>query len=132
VESVDASADLREASIGVLASGPQLAAAGNIHRLDRDYTERAIRYIEFLRVNSGKWTITSQDNTIYLGYDVSRDEFANLQRQVNEIADRQLAIQRVALEVPEQKFASGRGRGTDLTGSSKAKPAEKQTEAGVR
>ena len=131
-EPVKAPMEVRETTIGVLASGPQLAAALSIHQLDHAYAERAIKYLEFLRVNSGKWTITSQDNTIYLGYEVSRDEFLNLQRAVNEIADRQLAVQRSSLEVPPQKLASGRGRGTDVTGSARGKPAEKQTEAGVR
>ncbi len=89
----------------------RLAAAIQLRELDTQYAKHATAFVTFMRGCSGRWSLISKNDepTIYFGPGVNVGEYGRLKRMVNDVFDRELAIQEQTMKIATLGIAGGTG-----------------------
>ena len=89
----------------------RMAAAIHLRELDTQYAKHATAFVTFMRSSSGKWSLISKNDepTIYFAQGVNVGEYARLKRLVNDVYDRELAIQEQTMKIATLGISNGTG-----------------------
>lgn len=89
----------------------RMAAAIQLRELDTQYAKHATAFVTFMRGCSGKWSLISKNDepTIYFAQGVNVGEYARLKRLVNDVYDRELAIQEQTMKIATLGISGGKG-----------------------
>ncbi len=97
--------------IGKIKVQERMAAAIQLRELDTQYAKHATSFVTFMRGCSGKWSLIAKNDepTIYFAQGVNIGEYSRLKRLVNDVYDRELAIQEQTMKIATLGISGGKG-----------------------